>query len=246
VGGRIWLVAGSLFFYSYWNPIYLPLILFSIGVNFAVGALIANLEKVNLSGFILWVSKWLSKKQLLTLGLAFNLILLGYFKYMNFFIANINLVFDAGISPKNIVLPLAISFFTFNQITYLVDIYKGKTEGYDFLRYALFVTFFPHLIAGPLVHYKEMMPQFASKWTLVRNYKNITSGLFLFSIGLFKKVVIADVFAVWAASGYDGAQTLNFFEAWVTSLSYTFQIYFDFSGYTDMALGSSLLFRVCP
>ena len=126
----------------------------------------------------------------------------------------------------------------------MVDSYRGETAEYDFLNYALFVTFFPQLIAGPIVHHSEMMPQFASRWNLVKNYKNITLGLFIFSIGLFKKVVIADSFAVWATAGFDTATTLNFFEAWATSLSYTFQLYFDFSGYTDIAIGIALLFNI--
>ena len=148
------------------------------------------------------------------------------------------------IPTLDLALPLAISFFTFQQISYLVDSYRGETKEYDFLNYALFVTFFPQLIAGPIVHHKEMMPQFASKWNLVKNYKNIALGLFIFSIGLFKKVVIADTFAVWATAGFDTATTLNLFEAWATSLSYTFQLYFDFSGYTDMAIGAALLFNI--
>jgi D-alanyl-lipoteichoic acid acyltransferase DltB (MBOAT superfamily) len=143
-----------------------------------------------------------------------------------------------------LALPLAISFFTFQQIAYLVDSYRGETGEYDFLNYALFVTFFPQLIAGPIVHHKEMMPQFASKWNLVKNYKNIATGIFIFSIGLFKKVVIADTFSTWATNGFDKAEYLNMIEAWATSLSYTFQLYFDFSGYTDMAIGAALLFNI--
>jgi len=139
---------------------------------------------------------------------------------------------------------LAISFFTFQQIAYLVDSYRQETKEYDFLNYALFVTFFPQLIAGPIVHHKEMMPQFAKTRNKVKNYRNIAMGLFIFSIGLFKKVVIADTFAVWATAGFDIATTLNLFEAWATSLSYTFQLYFDFSGYTDMAIGLALLFNI--
>ncbi|MEA3505654.1 MAG: MBOAT family O-acyltransferase, partial [Bacteroidota bacterium] len=130
------------------------------------------------------------------------------------------------------------------QIAYLVDSYRGETKEYDFLNYALFVTFFPQLIAGPIVHHKEMMPQFSKTSNLVKNYKNITLGIFIFSIGLFKKVVIADTFAVWATAGFDTATSLNFIEAWATSLSYTFQLYFDFSGYTDMAIGAALLFNI--
>ena len=139
---------------------------------------------------------------------------------------------------------MAISFFTFQQIAYLVDSYRQETKEYDFLNYALFVTFFPQLIAGPIVHHKEMMPQFAKTRNKVKNYRNIATGLFVFSIGLFKKVVIADTFAVWATQGFDVATTLNLFEAWATSLSYTLQLYFDFSGYTDMAIGLALLFNI--
>jgi len=184
------------------------------------------------------------KKSLLTFGIITNLFLLGYFKYTDFFLENFNLAFDGSIPLLHLALPLAISFFTFQQIAYLVDSYRGETAEYDFLNYALFVTFFPQLIAGPIVHHAEMMPQFASKWNLVKNYKNIATGLFIFSIGLFKKVVIADTFAKWATAGFDHAEVLNLIEAWATSLSYTFQLYFDFSGYTDMAIGAALLFNI--
>ena len=184
------------------------------------------------------------KKSLLTFGIVANLFLLGYFKYTDFFLENFNLLFDGSVPLLHLALPLAISFFTFQQIAYLVDSYRGETAEYDFLNYALFVTFFPQLIAGPIVHHAEMMPQFASTWNLVKNYKNILIGLFIFSIGLFKKVVIADTFAVWATAGFDNTVVLNFFEAWATSLSYTFQLYFDFSGYTDMAIGAALLFNI--
>jgi D-alanyl-lipoteichoic acid acyltransferase DltB (MBOAT superfamily) len=183
-------------------------------------------------------------KTLLIIGIIVNLSLLGYFKYADFFIENFNGISGANIQPLNLLLPLAISFFTFQQIAYLVDSYKGLTKEYDFLNYALFVTFFPQLIAGPIVHHKEMMPQFASTYNLVKKYRNIALGLFIFSIGLFKKVVIADTFAVWATNGFDNAVTLNLIEAWATSLSYTFQLYFDFSGYTDMAIGAALLFNI--
>ena len=170
--------------------------------------------------------------------------MLGYFKYTDFLIENFNLAFNSNAELLNLALPLAISFFTFQQIAYLVDSYRQETKEYDFLNYALFVTFFPQLIAGPIVHHKEMMPQFAKTRNKVKNYRNIAMGLFIFSIGLFKKVVIADTFAVWATAGFDIATTLNLFEAWATSLSYTFQLYFDFSGYTDMAIGLALLFNI--
>ncbi len=208
--------------------------------NYVVGSSLAKSSEENKKG----LNKSFSKKSILIFGIIINLSLLGYFKYADFFIENFNLATSSNVNLLHLVLPLAISFFTFQQIAYLVDSYRGETKEYDFLNYALFVTFFPQLIAGPIVHHKEMMPQFASTWNMVKNYKNIAFGLFIFSIGLFKKVLIADTFAVWATAGFDTAATLNLFEAWATSLSYTFQLYFDFSGYTDMAIGISLLFNI--
>ena len=208
--------------------------------NYVVGNSLSKSSEENKKG----LNKSFSKKSILIFGIVANLSLLGYFKYADFFIANLNIAISSNVNLLHLVLPLAISFFTFQQIAYLVDSYRGETKEYDFLNYALFVTFFPQLIAGPIVHHKEMMPQFASKWNMVKNYKNIALGLFIFSIGLFKKVVIADTFAVWATAGFDTATTLNLIEAWATSLSYTFQLYFDFSGYTDMAIGISLMFNI--
>ena len=234
IGAKGFLVFASLFFYSWWNIAYLPIILSSLLFNYVIGnSLNENFKKVQVH-----------KKALLAFGIAANVALLGYFKYTDFLIENTNLAFDTSIPLLHLALPLAISFFTFQQIAYLVDSYRDETAEYDFLNYALFVTFFPQLIAGPIVHHSEMMPQFASRWNLVKNYKNIALGLFIFSIGLFKKVVIADSFAVWATAGFDAATTLSLFEAWATSLSYTFQLYFDFSGYTDMAIGAALLFNI--
>jgi D-alanyl-lipoteichoic acid acyltransferase DltB (MBOAT superfamily) len=204
--------------------------------NYATGRSLNNTCKNKRKGF--------SKKSILIFGIVFNLSLLGYFKYTDFLIENFNLAFNSNAELLNLALPLAISFFTFQQIAYLVDSYRQETKEYDFLNYALFVTFFPQLIAGPIVHHKEMMPQFAKTRNKVKNYRNIAMGLFIFSIGLFKKVVIADTFAIWATQGFDVATTLNLFEAWATSLSYTFQLYFDFSGYTDMAIGLALLFNI--
>ena len=208
--------------------------------NYTIGNTLSKDMGVNKKNF----SKNFSKKSILLFGIVCNLILLGYFKYVDFFIENLNLTINTNIELLHLLLPLAISFFTFQQIAYLVDSYKAETKEYDFLNYALFVTFFPQLIAGPIVHHKEMMPQFTTLRNKVKNYKNIALGLFIFSIGLFKKIVIADTFAVWANNGFDVAKTLNLFEAWATSLSYTFQLYFDFSGYTDMAIGIALLFNI--
>lgn len=234
LGAKIWLVLASLFFYSYWNIIYLPLILLSIFVNYGVGISLVNSDKI----------RKVSSKTILTFGIVFNLGLLGYFKYTDFFLENFNGIFETNIPLPHIILPLGISFFTFTQIAFLVDAYKKEAKEYNIFNYMLFVTYFPHLLAGPILHHKEMMPQFASKYNYIKNYRNIALGLFIFSIGLFKKVVIADTFAVWANAGFDTATTLNLIEAWATSLSYTFQLYFDFSGYTDMAIGISLMFNI--
>ena len=227
---KLFLVLSSLFFYSWWNISYLPIILVSMLFNYQLGNILSKKNK--------------NKKLILFFGISFNLLLLGYFKYYDFFIENFNLVFSTNAGLLHLALPLAISFFTFQQISYLVDSYRAETKEYDFLNYALFVTFFPQLIAGPIVHHKEMMPQFADNSNAKINSKNIAMGIFIFAIGLFKKVVIADTFALWATAGFDVATTLNLVEAWVTSLSYTFQLYFDFSGYTDMAIGIALLFNI--
>lgn len=225
----------SLFFYSWWNIVYLPLILCSMLFNYVIGNTLSkyNLKKQNIS-----------KKAILIFGIIFNLCLLGYFKYTDFFIENFNLFTDKNISLFNLALPLAISFFTFQQIAYLIDSYRNETHEYDFLNYAIFVTFFPQLIAGPIVHHKEMMPQFEKVKNKILNYKNISLGLFIFSLGLFKKVIIADYFAEVANIGYSNPILLNTIEAWATSLSYSLQLYFDFSGYTDMAIGAALLFNI--
>ena len=236
IASKGFLVFSSLFFYSWWNIAYLPLILASMLFNYVVGNSLNKKDDEN--------KKTFSKKSILIFGIMVNVSLLGYFKYADFFIENFNLAIGANVNLLNLLLPLAISFFTFQQIAYLVDSYREETKEYDFLNYALFVTFFPQLIAGPIVHHKEMMPQFTNNRNMVKNYRNIALGIFIFSMGLFKKVVIADTFAIWANAGFDTSITLNLFEAWATSLSYTFQLYFDFSGYTDMAIGIALLFNI--
>lgn len=209
---------------------YLPLMLLSIGVNYFLTKQMDH--------------RPLYKKSFLTIGLFFNVGLLLYFKYADFFIVNTNAVLSSDISLLHLALPLGISFFTIQQIAFLIDSYGGLVKEKSFSDYILFVVFFPQLIAGPIVHHKEMMPQFATVKNKIINYNNIATGLFIFSIGLFKKVVIADTFAQWATSGFSAAHQLNMLEAWVTSLSYTFQLYFDFSGYTDMAIGAALLFNI--
>jgi len=228
--GRYFLLLSNLTFYSAWNIAYLPLILISVIFNYYSGKLLIE------SNF--------NKKRVLIFSIFINLLVLGYFKYTNFFIDNLNLITQSNIKLLNIALPLAISFFTFQQIAYLVDSYRGKIVESNFLDYAIFVTFFPQLIAGPITYYKEITPQFNSREKLYINFSNIQKGITIFAIGLFKKVIIADTFAIWANSGFDSTQTLSFFQAWSSSLSYTFELYYDFSGYTDMAIGIALLFNI--
>ncbi len=228
--GKAWLVVASLIFYGYWSVAFIPLLLLSITVNYLIGHRLASHQRPS--------------KTILVVGISLNLILLAYFKYTNFFIDNINTFTSTNLFIEQIALPLGISFYTFTQIAFLVDCYRKLAKELSFINYALFVTFFPHLIAGPILHHKEMMGQFHSRWTLVIRPRNIWMGLFIFSIGLFKKVMIADTFAVWANAGFASGVEHDFYSAWSTSLSYTFQLYFDFSGYCDMAIGAALLFNI--
>jgi len=228
-----WLVAASLFFYGWWNPAYLSLIVPSMVVNFLLGLLLAD-------------GKRTQRRLLLGLGVAANLALLGYFKYANFAVDNLNLLLAQPIELSPIVLPLAISFFTFQQIAYLVDAYRGEIREVSFPNYCLFVTFFPQLIAGPIVHHKEMMPQFENGFARFRQ-SNLAVGLTIFTIGLFKKIVIADGIAEFSTPVFNAAAAgtpLTLLEAWFGALAYTFQLYFDFSGYSDMAIGLARLFGI--
>lgn len=169
---------------------------------------------------------------------------MGYFKYYDFFVENINYIFKTNLPLLHILLPLGISFFTFQQLSFVIDSYYRKNLRYDFLSYALFVTFFPQLIAGPIVLPTEMLPQFESEENKKINWANMNRGLYIFSIGLAKKVIIADSIASFANAGFDMMESLNFVEAWLTSISYTLQLYFDFSGYCDMAIGIGLMFNI--
>ncbi|SKA67203.1 MBOAT family O-acyltransferase [Desulfobaculum bizertense] len=229
---KLWLVFASFAFYSYWKPEHLPLILASICINFsfAKGLCSAKLRPA-------------ARKLLFLTGCAFNLLLLCYFKYLGFILENIPLTTDLS-SFSKIILPLGISFFTFQQIAYLADCYASPSEEYSFSDYCLFIAFFPQLIAGPIVHHKEMMPQFEDSSASQTLWTNMYSGLFFLSLGLVKKLGIADSFATIANAGYSAPDSLNFLTAWGTSLSYTIQLYCDFSGYTDMAIGSALLFGI--
>lgn len=228
-----WLVAASLFFYAYWKMEYLSLILLSMIFNYSIGYTLSHDNPLKIN-----------RKFVLLSGLLGNIGLLCYFKYFDFLINNINLVLHSGFDTLKIALPLGISFFTFTQIAYLVDAYKKEVKEYDFLNYALFVTFFPHLIAGPILHHSEMMPQFANIRRKVINNKNISIGLFLLAVGLFKKVIIADSLSPFVHQFFDVLSVLHFWESWIAGFCYTFQIYFDFSGYCDMALGIGYLFNI--
>lgn len=230
---KVWLVVSSLFFYSWWNPSYLPLILFSLIINYLIGTKLSKLNQRNIY-----------RRILLTIGILFNVLLLGFFKYIDFFILNVNALFSTNNGLLGLLLPLAISFYTFQQIAYLVDSYHHETAGYSLLNYSLFVTFFPQLIAGPIVHHNDLLPQLTDTSNRKVSYRNISIGLFIFAIGLFKKVGIADNFAIWANKGYSMTDSLTFIDSWITSFSYTFQLYFDFSGYSDMAIGAALLFNI--
>ena len=229
IASKAWLVFASLFFYGYWNPVYVPVMLGSILFNYAIGSTLVSTK---------------GKRSILFFGIGGNLALLAYFKYMDFFILSLNGMTGLHIPLLRIILPLGISFFTFTQIAFLVDTARGHAKEYSFLNYSLFVTFFPHLLAGPIIHHREMMPQFDRIRNKVVNWKNISQGLALFFVGLFKKVVIADAIAAWPNSAFDQVASLTFVEAWAAVFGYSMQLYFDFSGYTDMALGSALLFNI--
>lgn len=242
-----WLALASLFFYGYWNPAYIGLLLSSIVCNYAFGMWIAKTKEPASGKLGVVSSTQVSKKQLLIVAVSANLLLLGYYKYANFFINNVNNIAGTHWDIGNIILPLGISFFTFTQIAFLVDTYQGKVKEYNFIHYVLFVTYFPHLIAGPILHHKEMMPQFAHPSSYKINWEHIATGLMLFTLGLCKKTLLADALAPYANGVFNGVQNgilPTAYEAWAGALAYTMQLYFDFSGYTDMALGIALLFNI--
>ena len=231
-----WLFFMSLWFYGYSNPIYLILILSSICVNFFVTHRITvNREKEIITSARNWM----------VIGIIFNLALIFYFKYYDFFISNINVVFQKDWALKNIALPLGISFFTFQQISYVVDCYKEKnTIQYSFIEYAAYVTFFPQLVAGPIVMHSELVPQMQDKSKKKINYENMSIGVYAFALGLGKKVLIADSLSKVVNVGYADIYSLNRVSAIVIMVFYTLQIYFDFSGYCDMALGMTKMFNI--
>lgn len=230
----IWLVLASFVFFGWWNPELTFLLAFSVVFNFVISDV---MTRRNSGGVRVW----------LIIGVAGNLALLGYFKYANFFVTIVNDVSGSNWHLAAIILPIGLSFFTFQQIAYIVDVHKGHRRETGFFRYALFVTFFPQLIAGPIVHHTEMMPQFARQPGARRLLINLAVGMSIFTLGLAKKVLIADSLAPFVtpvhAAGAEGV-ALSFFEAWVAVVVYPFQLYFDFSGYSDMAIGLGRMFGI--
>jgi len=231
-GGKVWLAGMSLWFYAYFNLYYLPIIAGSILFNYFAGKLIKKEIKIN------------RRKLYLALSVIMNLGALFYYKYFDFFISNVNNIFKTGFTLRYLILPLAISFFTFKQIAYIVDCYRGEVPEYNFLDYTLFVIFFPQLIVGPILFHDELIPQFQDKEKKRVSYENLAKGLMAFSLGLGKKVLLADTFARAADWGYGNVEMLDTASALLVMLFYTFRIYFDFSGYCDMAIGLGLMFNI--
>ena len=235
-----WLTAASLVFYGWWNPVWVPLMLASMAFNFFVGVALARAAVQSDE------AGRLPRRALLTAAIVANLALLFHYKYSAFVLGSLAAWWPALPTPAQGELPLGISFFTFTQIAFLVDVYQRKAADFSPLRYGLFVTYYPHLIAGPILHHREMMPQFARPDIFQFSAQRLADGLAIFTLGLFKKVVLADRFAAFANPAFDAAGTypLTFFESWGAALAYTLQLYFDFSGYSDMAIGLALMIGI--
>jgi alginate O-acetyltransferase complex protein AlgI len=232
------LIAASLFFYAWWNWHFLPLFLSSIAFNYLWARLLAR--KTAYPGG----DQSLRRRAVLGIGIAVNLALLGYFKYRDFLVGSVDAALGTSWPLLHMALPLAISFFTFEQVTYLVSCYRNEGGTEDFVSYAMFITFFPHLIAGPIVRYREIYPQFnrGSIFRLVPD--NLAPGLMIFAIGLFKKVILADTFRDYVGPIYEGHFLPTFPDAWGATLAFALQVYFDFSGYSDMAIGLARMLNV--
>ncbi|CDH46094.1 MBOAT family O-acyltransferase [Candidatus Contendibacter odensensis] len=240
-GAAAWLFLASTVFYGYWMPEFTLLLFSSVGWNFWVGTRISNVLQANIAGGRIIARRWLIA------GITVNLLLLAYFKYANFLVDNLNVLFGQRWSFDKVILPIGISFFTFTQIAFLADTFQKGVRDYAFINYGLFVTYFPHLIAGPVLHHAQMMPQFGKSKTYRIDLANVAGGLTIFCIGLFKKIILADGISPYADAVFNAAETgvmPNFTEAWIGALAYTFQLYFDFSGYSDMAIGLSWMFNI--
>ena len=230
---KLFLLGASLFFYGYYHAGYLLLILASICVNYLLAGMIQRCPE-RAGGL---------RKAAFVLGIFFNIGLIGYYKYFDFFLSAANDLAGTQFALRHILLPLGISFFTFQQLSFLISVYKREEKVDSLLDYCLFVTFFPQLVAGPIVLYTEMIPQFADGSRRRFRAENFAAGVYFLAVGLFKKAVIADSLALFADNGF-GLTGLGFIGGWVTSLSYTLQIYFDFSGYSDMAIGLGKFFNI--
>lgn len=232
-----WLIVASIVFYAAWRPLNALIIAPSIIVNYFVGRGLLTLRRLD---------RRRASRALLICGICFNVAFLGYFKYTNFLLGAANDLFGARFELLRIVLPLAISFITFQKIAFLVDVHGGRVDSFTLREYCLFVLFFPQLIAGPIVHFREVMPQYrATAWRL--DVTDTSVGLTLFVFGLFKKVVLADGLAKLVAPLYAAAARgagLSSLAAWIAAVGFTLQIYFDFSGYSDMALGLGRFFGI--
>ncbi|HET9384150.1 MAG TPA: MBOAT family O-acyltransferase [Gemmatimonadales bacterium] len=232
-----WLMLSSLFFYAWWRPLNVAIIVPAILINYGLALAILRANRGNDSR---------SARLFLVLGIVFNVAFLGYFKYANFAATVSNDVFGTDFVLSQIILPLGISFITFQKIAFLIDVHGRRIERISFEDFCLFVLFFPQLIAGPIVHYREMQPQF-HRLTCAADRENLSVGLTLFLFGLFKKLFLADGIAPLVSSIYDqaaAAGTMSLLPAWMAAVGFTLQIYFDFSGYTDMALGSARIFGI--
>ena len=229
---KLFLTIMSFVFYGYNNPSYVPIIVCSILVNYVLSQAMLASEKKIIRLPLMW------------LGLLLNLGVLFYFKYHDFFVSNMNSAFGTSWALNYVALPLGISFFTFQQLSYVIDSYRRTVPRYNLLDYALFVTFFPQLVAGPIVLHSEIVPQFADSKNRRFNFDNFAPGLYAFALGLFKKVIVADTFGVAVEAGFAAAQSLNTAEAWFIAIGYTLQLYFDFSGYCDVATGVGLMFNI--
>lgn len=226
------LVCMSLWFYGYNNIYYLLLLVVSIILN---TVLVESIDRSDNNSI---------KRVFMILGIILNLGILFYFKYYNFFIDNLNSVIKTSIPLIEVVLPLGISFYTFQQMSYVIDFYKGECPKYSVLEYAAYVTFFPQLIAGPIVYHSELIPQLRDIKNREINYENMARGLYAFACGLAKKVLIADTLSKIVNTGYMFVDDLNWISGFVVMVSYAFQIYFDFSGYSDMAYGIGYMFNI--
>lgn len=235
-GAKIWLTGFSLWFYGYFNLYYLSIMLGSILFNFLIFRMLLR-GKENAAGSKAAAGQRRFQKALLAIGVCANLGLLFYFKYYDFFVENCNAAFGTQFLTKKVLLPLGISFFTFQQIGFLADTYRGEAKDLSFVEYALFVSFFPQLIAGPIVNYAEMMPQFRAIGRRKFSSEKFAKGLYLFTLGMAKKVLIADTFGKAVDYGYGNLASLSGTDAVLVMLFYTVQLYFDFSGYCDMARG---------